>query len=981
MNLKRRAVSLGVFAAAAAGVTWAVATGTVDNYPATIQFNISVAPETVTSTTVQATPTIGGGTASASVSGNASTINLLVNGGDPDVVADEGYSYSTQIYTYLSAPAPQQTYLRFQPTGSVLVNNNASPASERSVTVPFSVAPSVSRVYGTVSVTGDGGAAKVASFYLYSSVTTPQGYFYGSTTTSSSTVPSLSAWTPTSVTSGVQVWGSATLRQPDGTYTQHSLATQSADTSAGPAVVDWTIDLSGLANLQGDVVANIPVGSTGNQYVLQYYGASSSNSGYYGSVSTTPSQPHYSIDLPAGDYDFYLAAYFNAPNSYNRSPLGRVTIAAGNNTHNFSTSFASAQTNVTVDGFYTNSSVNSVHTYLHDNTWNSYGHGYQLANGAIEQLVPPREWQSYYTYLRILDSSDPLLPTNAQIYRYHQGDGEFPPVDVNTSPIVADEHITLVRSHVFFDVKDEANALQVSSPSIVAYKTVAVPSGGTRQTSIYGYGSGTPQAVSGLTLIGEPGTYTISSATGSVNGQQTNFGGGTITFGNPVNTDRPDAGPGPVEVVLTDDPGDDDRLHVSLSFENVTDGGFSTVVETPIGPALPEGFRMSCPADFNEDGEADCAPLYYDINTTATWTGETKVCVRRRIDGDNWLAETLSLFHYNTALNNWEELPAPNDGTPARFDCSADPATCGCATEEECGIDPFADPPRNVFLVCGMATSFSPFAVLQRNVRFTNTVDGVTYTGPTGPPSLQRFVAAGEGKYRITAWGARGAKATATTGSANGGCGAKVTGDFDLQTGDALDILVGQMGLAATNNGGGGGGTFVLKSGAPILVAGGGGGIRSGATVDGRGGTLTTSGSAGSTSSSYASGFIAGGTGGAGGSRLASYGAGGGGWTGNGAADGNYGEGGFAFTGAYQGKGGLAKTCSGGLAHGGYGGGGSGNGCFGGGGGGGYSGGGGGRIGGGGGSLNTGARAHGVEGRSACTATGQGRVEIEFLGR
>jgi hypothetical protein len=365
-------------------------------------------------------------------------------------------------------------------------------------------------------------------------------------------------------------------------------------------------------------------------------------------------------------------------------------------------------------------------------------------------------------------------------------------------------------------------------------------------------------------------------------------------------------------------------------------------------------------------------------------TTKTKVCVLRQFpDYPNGVADLLSLWHYNESLQNWQSLPAPpdapdynGDGAPdPAIDCSFDPAACGCATPQECGVS--EDPMISVFLVCGMTTSFSPFAIFQGKARFDNVVNGVEYTGPTGPQSLQQFVVPGDGTYQITAVGAQGASGT-NSPSLKGGCGAEVSGDFALQAGDIIQILVGQKGTAAPYSAGGGGGTFVTKNGSPLLIAAGGGGVRAGALVNGQPGTVRTGGTAGSTSSNYTSGFVAGGANGLGGSRVLSYGAGGGGWLGNGASDGSYGEGGFAFLDPNQAKGGAGKLC-GAPAHGGYGGGGAGNGCYGGGGGGGYSGGGGGRIGGGGGSLNNGANPTGQDGK--CTSKGHGSVIIDLVRR
>ncbi len=334
----------------------------------------------------------------------------------------------------------------------------------------------------------------------------------------------------------------------------------------------------------------------------------------------------------------------------------------------------------------------------------------------------------------------------------------------------------------------------------------------------------------------------------------------------------------------------------------------------------------------------------------------------------------LQLGHYDQTLTppEWVPLDPPPGEMPA-IDCGADLAGCGCADEASCGIDYNADPPVTVIKVCGMTTSFSPFAILKGKIKFTNEVNGQDYAGPNGPPSLQTWTVPADATYRITANGASGAAAIAAQGR-SGGCGAKITGDFALHAGDTLQILVGQKGTAAQYSGGGGGGTFVTLNGNPLVIAGGGGGLRSGATVNGMDANLGPDGVAGSLSYNHSSGFIAGGTNGMGGSKVLSYGSAGAGWLGSGASDGSYGEGGFSFLNG--GKGGFGKSC-GVLAHGGYGGGGAGNGCYGGGGGGGYSGGGGGRVAGGGGSWNGGTK---PQAQVHCTPSGHGSVTIGHAG-
>jgi hypothetical protein len=90
--------------------------------------------------------------------------------------------------------------------------------------------------------------------------------------------------------------------------------------------------------------------------------------------------------------------------------------------------------------------------------------------------------------------------------------------------------------------------------------------------------------------------------------------------------------------------------------------------------------------------------------------------------------------------------------------------------------------------------------------------------------------------------------AAGAQGGGNGGRGALIEGDFIINPGTVLKILVGGKGLDAPNNvgNGGGGGTFVVLSDeTPLMVAGGGGGSGSGqanATYEYIGGTAMTSG-------------------------------------------------------------------------------------------------------------------------------------------
>ena len=149
---------------------------------------------------------------------------------------------------------------------------------------------------------------------------------------------------------------------------------------------------------------------------------------------------------------------------------------------------------------------------------------------------------------------------------------------------------------------------------------------------------------------------------------------------------------------------------------------------------------------------------------------------------------------------------------------------------------------------------------------------------------IQTWIVPANATYTITAYGAQG-------GGTHGGLGAKISGQFTLNAGDVIKILVGQKGNYLEKDASGGGGTFVTKSphnnNSSILVVAGGGG---GSFVDNStsNGQSTTAGADGCCSQSNFS--TSGGTDGNGGGNIGNASLiGGAGFLTNGIGYGNYG--------------------------------------------------------------------------------------------
>jgi hypothetical protein len=118
---------------------------------------------------------------------------------------------------------------------------------------------------------------------------------------------------------------------------------------------------------------------------------------------------------------------------------------------------------------------------------------------------------------------------------------------------------------------------------------------------------------------------------------------------------------------------------VSLGFDNVTASGSTTVVVSGSGPPPPTGFNI-----VGMSGE----PRYWDIDATATFTGNLLVCIH--YDGTQVSVSEASLRLYHDDGSGWHNITCPAPGTEA---CPA--------------IDTVND------IICGMTTSLSPFVVVE----------------------------------------------------------------------------------------------------------------------------------------------------------------------------------------------------------------------------------------------------------------------------
>jgi hypothetical protein len=287
------------------------------------------------------------------------------------------------------------------------------------------------------------------------------------------------------------------------------------------------------------------------------------------------------------------------------------------------------------------------------------------------------------------------------------------------------------------------------------------------------------------------------------------------------------------------------------------------------------------------------------------------------------------------------------------------------------------------FTNCGQEGRFGP-SIEQLNQEYG------AGSGITVIDGIQQWVVPTNGTYMIEAFGAQGGWVNPDEGQsgATGGLGAKMQGYFQLNEGQMIHLLIGQMGGQNLNDwtwgSGGGGGTFVVISdNTPLIIAGAGaGGGGNNYYADGQPGLSDTSG--GDSFGDIYDNETIGGIGGVNGNGGGSYyygqnthegGGAGGGFYSNGGEESFGSSEGIAFlNGGYGGSDGCGNS-----GYGGFGGGGGGEWCYWGstGAGGGYSGGGGsgGGVSGGGGSYNSGTSQDNESGVNE----GHGRVVITLI--
>lgn len=99
---------------------------------------------------------------------------------------------------------------------------------------------------------------------------------------------------------------------------------------------------------------------------------------------------------------------------------------------------------------------------------------------------------------------------------------------------------------------------------------------------------------------------------------------------------------------------------VTLTFPTVTEGGDTTLATSNSGPPPAQGFQLGSP------------PTYYNLTTTAVYTGPITICINYSGVSFNDPNE-LAIWHYDTTAGSWAEL-ATTINTATTTACATTPS-------------------------------------------------------------------------------------------------------------------------------------------------------------------------------------------------------------------------------------------------------------------------------------------------------------------
>jgi hypothetical protein len=578
---------------------------------------------------------------------------------------------SFRLYAYM---------FNFQGTGNARVTHDIRnlPALADGESRTIDLRRASGRIEGSVNVTG--GTLAYLTLSSYSQDTNVPEYFTGWVSIPGNSAPAIQ---PMPVTPGqTRVSGSARIDVDQGCSTVVSLPWRYITVADSLAVsVSWDVDVSGVSCAEGSVQGTVELAGLDladsnaelRQHTVSMYGPTSY------STSVTSDGPYNIASMQEGTYATRRFSYFEAPYSFlgSRYLSNAVTVTGGQvATFDHVDAVGVASKALSLDGFWGLSDPSFVRMYLNGLDGSYANDLVDPASGQFNFVLTASDW--WTSQLQFYFSTPGVLQTaNQQLlfvprYRWDQiagpsqgGSIALPEATFETS----DAEVTFTIAQ-----PDGLPPVQIARLELRGQAFPADPATGQNigRYQIYLNTYGSLADVLQVPVRGFPGTYAME-AIGHGSDGQTYRKFFELVLGNPLNT--PTGNPEPI--VYESATGEE----VTVDFGNVTETGVTTVSELTLGPPSPEGFVI---ASKNSQGD----PLYFDITTTATFTGQVQVCMTYDDTGMTQGAEnTLELHHY----------------------------TCD-ANGENCVWDPITQvgyPDTDNNKICGLTDSFSLFAIME----------------------------------------------------------------------------------------------------------------------------------------------------------------------------------------------------------------------------------------------------------------------------
>jgi hypothetical protein len=529
------------------------------------------------------------------------------------------------------------------------------------------------------------------------SVASPNESYHGSISTTTNT---LGAIQPMPVLDNVRVYGVAVVTISDDAgnscTASVTLDNRFVDVIEGQTVLaEWTLDpaaidcddgaiagvigLSGLDGDNADVSLNFHnTYASGPVFVQKRYYSDG---------------PYELSGLRTGNYGLSLNSYFNAPYHYLSFPyIFPVTVNSGETTTNdFLYSVGTIHHSLETSGQWGLEDTNN--SYINWRETNATRPAYaqdaiDRATGLFDFVLKKGTWRPYSYQFNFYNNTGTLYEYSS--INVYQGIGTEVTVTEGDSLTPTLDPIETSEAQVFFQVAQQQGQPEAKISRLRVNGTAPRPDPLPGEVSIIGsisatsqvIGAGEPASTLSMLLRGVPGTYELDATGDGVDGT-TYRASFTLDLGSPQNT------PTGTDVAQTFE--GDSGTTSSLTFDNVTSPGDTTVSELSLGPQAPTGFVVY---SIGQD-----EPLYFDIVTTATFEGSVEVCVNyddaKLTQGQENLLE---LGHYTCDVNN--------------ENCVWDPITS----------EGYPDTTNN--LLCGLTDSFSIFAILEKVITDTDE-DGV----------------------------------------------------------------------------------------------------------------------------------------------------------------------------------------------------------------------------------------------------------------